>query len=155
MARRRKLWFVIADGEHARIVTPSAAGSFQTIASVDAADAHRRSQALGTDRPGRSFESGNASRRAIEPKHDPHAMSKQKFQQFIAERVNEASNAGSFERLVLVAPSRTMPIIRDALDVETLEKLVGTLTKDLIKTPDHELGAHLADWAIPAPQQDQ
>lgn len=155
MAKRRRVWVVIADGEHARIVEPAAAGSFRTLASIDAMEAHRRTQALGTDKPGRSFESTGASRHAIAPKHDLHELAKQSFEHFVAARLNEASEAGSFERLVLVAPPKALPEIRAALDQPTAAKLVGTLTKDLVKIPDHDLGPHLAEWAMPATRLDQ
>lgn len=155
MAKHRKLWIVIADGEHARIVEPAASGAFQTIGSLDALEAHRPSRALGTDKPGRSFESTGGTRHAIAPKHDLHELAKQSFEQFVAAQVNEAAKAGSFERLVLVAPPKAMPIIRAALDQATASKLIGTLISDLTKVPDHELGPHLADWAAPPAQQDQ
>ena len=40
--------------------------------------------------------------------------------------------------------------LREALDAATQAKLVGTLEKDLVKTPDHELWPHVREWVSPA-----
>jgi hypothetical protein len=36
--------------------------------------------------------------------------------------------------------------LREALGQAALSRLVGTLDKDLVKTPDHELWPHVRDW---------
>ena len=64
--------------------------------------------------------------------------------------MNKASAEGLFDELVLIAPPKAMPHIRERLDRGTAEKLIGALTKDLTKLPDHDLGTHLAEWAQPA-----
>ena len=55
----------------------------------------------------------------------------------------------AFDELLLVAPARALHELREALDTATAAKLVGTLEKDLVKTPDHELSPHLRDWVSP------
>src|SRR5213594_4365661 len=80
---------------------------------------------------------------AITPKHDLHEMEKQKFAHQVAHEINRASAQGAFEQVVLVAPAHTLKEIRDKLDTTTAAKLVGTLQKDLIRVPDHELAPHL------------
>ena len=37
-----------------------------------------------------------------------------------------------------------------ALDAAARTKLVGSLEKDLTKTPDHELWPHVREWVSPA-----
>src|SRR6266567_6023483 len=124
MSKHQKLWVVIADGEHARIVVPAAAaGSVQTHAGFDAQAAHKRSADLGADRLGRSFESSGNIRHAIAPKHDLKALEKQRFEHFIADRLNEASEHVTFDRLVLVAPARALNKIRERIDQTTARKL--------------------------------
>jgi len=155
MRPRDRLWILIADGEHARIAVPGVAGgSFQTQWEVDSAAAHRRSRDLGTDKPGRGFESGDGTRHAIAPKHDPHTLEKQRFEHFIAERLNAAAAQAAFDQLVLVAPAQAMHEIRQRMDQTTAQKLAGTLTKDLTKLPDHALGPHLVQWTEPDRQEE-
>jgi protein required for attachment to host cells len=150
MARHPVLLIAIADGEHARFVQPDADNALRTVGSLDSASAHLRSRDIGTDKPGRSFESGTSAHHAVGQRHDLQAMEKERFAQAIAEQLNLASARGEFSQLLLVAPSRTLGELRDALDAATRAKLVGTLEKDLVKTPDHELSSHLREWVPPA-----
>ncbi len=150
MPTYRHLWIAIADGAHARIVVPGErGGTFRTETSFDSATAHQRSADLGTDRPGRAFESSSATRHAIEPRHDPHEMEKSRFIQMVAERLNQELAAGSFDHLVLAAPPHLIHELREALDTPTKAKLVGTLNKDLTKMLDEDLPTHLAEWRQP------
>jgi protein required for attachment to host cells len=140
-----KLWVVIADGEHARVVTPSAPhGQFKTVLSFDSASAHMSSRDLGTDRPGRVHESASTTRHAITPRQDPHQAAKRDFMQEVARQID--INAGEFDRLVLVAPGHALHDLRGALGNVTSAKLAGSLVKDLTKISDHDLVSHLAQW---------
>ena len=150
MARPLTLRIVIADGEHARFVQPDADNALRTVGSFDSASAHLRSRDIGSDRPGRTFESGASARHAVGPRHDPHAMEKEKFVRLVGEQINAASGRDEFDELLLVAPPRALGELREALDPATATKLVGALEKDLVKTPDHELWPHLREWVSPA-----
>jgi protein required for attachment to host cells len=143
-----RFWLVIADGEHARFVTPAPKRAFHTQRAMDSPSAHKRSSDLGTDRPAMSVESATGTRHAITPKHDLHEMAKLKFAEKVAHEINRASGQGAFDRLVVVALPHTLNEIRAQLDATTAAKLAGTLQKDLIKVPDHELAPHLNEWAL-------
>jgi hypothetical protein len=117
MAKPLIVRIVIADGEHVRFVQPDVDNVLRTIGSLDSASAHLRSRDIGSDRPGRSFESGAGARHAVGQRHDRHEMEKKKFVHLIGEQI----------------------------DAE-----VGTLEKDLVKTPDHELSPHVREWVSPA-----
>lgn len=138
-----KTWIVIADGEHARVVVPAPQRQFHTINSLDSTAAHHRSADLGTDRPGRSFESASPTRHAIEPKTDPHRAAKHAFVHYLAEQLNEAAAGGQYDRLVLVAPAHALHDLQAALDGLATARLDGTLAKDIVKVPDGDLPAHL------------
>ena len=146
--KQGRLWIVIADGEHARFVTPAPRRTFHSQRVLDSPAAHLKTSDLGTDRPARSMESATGSRHAITPKHDLHEMEKQKFAHQVAHEINRASTQEAFDHLVLVAPAHTMNEIRNELDTTTGAKLIGQLQKDLIKVPDHELATHLDEWAL-------
>jgi protein required for attachment to host cells len=150
MARPLTLRIVIADGEHVRFVQPDADNALRTIGSFDSASAHLRSRDIGSDRPGRALESGASARHAVGQRHDLHAMEKEKFVRMVGEQVNAASERDEFDELLLVAPPRALGELRDALDAATQTKLVGSLEKDLVKTPDSELWPHVREWVSPA-----
>ncbi|MGC1407964.1 MAG: host attachment protein [Acetobacteraceae bacterium] len=150
MAKPLILRIVIANGEHVRFAQPDVDNVLRTIGSLDSASAHLRSRDIGSDRPGRSFESGTVARHAVAPRHDLHEMEKKKFVHLIGEQINAASGRDEFDELLLVAPPRALSELRAALDAATQVKLIGTLEKDLVKTPDHELSPHVREWVSPA-----
>ena len=150
MAKPLTLWIIVADGEHARFVQPDADNTLRTVSSLDSATAHMHSRDIGADRPGRSFESTGGSHHAVGPRHDLHVMEKEKFVRLVAEQITAASRRDEFDELLLVAPPRALTELREALDAATLAKLVGTLERDLVKTPDHELWPHVREWVSPA-----
>lgn len=153
MVKHSTLWFVLADGEHARYLTPNAEHSLVAAGAMTSDQAHQRSADLGTDRPGRVHESASPSRHATAPKHDLHAMEKVKFEHAVAAELNEASDKGVFDRLVLVAPAHALEEIRAALSAATQAKIAGTLPKDLVKVPNAELLPHLTEWIHPKPRE--
>ena len=144
--RRQKLWVVIADGEHARVVTPAPAKQFATMLALDSVTAHKRSVDLGSDRPGRGQESATTTRHASQPRHDPHELAEQAFVRDVAHQLDEHAASGDFDRLVLVAPTRALHELRTAIGGEVRGLLVGTLAKDLVNVPDHALYPHLEAW---------
>lgn len=68
----------------------------------------------------------------------------------VGEKLNAAGVRNAFDELLLVAPARALHELRESLDKSTKAKLVGTLEKDLVKTPDHELWPHLSESLRPA-----
>jgi protein required for attachment to host cells len=149
MAPVRKLCFVIADGGHARFVRPAADNALHTFEAVDSTSVHKRDHDLVSDRPGRSFESASVTRHAYSPRTDPHEHEKERFAQLVARRINEDSAADVFNELVVVAPSQVLAELTAGLDTTTRTRLMGSLAKDLVKTPDHELWPHLKEWVRP------
>lgn len=150
MSTKHNLWVIIADGEHARVVAPAAGQHFTTTLALDSASAHKMSRDLGTDRPGRSVESGGpgagVTRHAIAPRQDPHKAAKHDFIVEVAEQLNRHAAAGDFDHLVLVAPGHALHDLREALSAPARALVTGTLVKDLTKTPDHDLASHLAEY---------
>ncbi len=149
MANYRNLLIVIADGEHVRFVRPAADGALRSGGAIDSIAAHKRSADLGSDHPGASFHTGASTQHAEAPRHDPHTLEKQKFAHLVASQLNAAGARGEFDELAIVAPSHTLIAIRKALDGTTDAKVIGTLAKDLVKTPDDELWPHLRMWVPP------
>jgi protein required for attachment to host cells len=102
------------------------------------------SRELGTDRPGRSFESVGSTRHAMESQSDPHREHKRQFAHRIADLLHERLHAKSFDRLVVAAPAVTMGDLRAALSDQVKAVIAAELVADLTKTPVAELPARLA-----------
>lgn len=149
MTTHKRLLFAIADGEHARFVRPAADRALHTDITMDSFYAHKRSTDLGSDHPGASYHSGSSAHHTVSPRHDMHALAKEKFAHAVAEQLNVAAAADTFDRLVIVAPPHTLSAIRQWLDATTAAKVIGTLQKDLLKIPDNELWPHVQQWVDP------
>jgi len=144
MVRRAIVWLCLADGEHAKILTPTEDGrGYSVVTQFDSADAHRPTRALGTERPPRTQESAYSGRHAIEPRRDLHAASKAAFMRFLAEQLDRAGARGECDAMVLVAPSYCLRLLRGGLSPATLRKLRATKAKDLIKIPVAKLPTNL------------
>ncbi len=149
MSRGRDLLIVIADGEHVRFVRPAEDNALHSDASLNSPSAHKRSADLGSDHPGASLHSDSSAHHALAPRHDPHELEKEKFADSIARRLSGQAAGDTFDDLVIVAPPHILSAIRGALNPATEAKLIGSLTKDLVKTPDSDLWPHLKEWVRP------
>lgn len=149
MPKDRNLLIVIADGEHVRFVRPAEDNALHTEAAVESPAVHEQSSDLGSDHPGASMHSGSSAHHALEPRHDPHTLAKEKFAHAIARQLNAEFAGGAFDELVVVAPPHILSEIEDVLDTMTAAKVIGTLAKDLVKTPDDELRSHVDAWVRP------
>jgi protein required for attachment to host cells len=142
-----RVWVLIADGEHARVVAPTAVeGQFATVVAFDSPTAHQRTRDMVSDRPGRVFESANVTRHAVVARSDPHEKAKHDFLVEVARLVDQHDQAGDFDRLVIAAPPHALHDLREALGTAAAAKVTGSLHKDLVKTPDGALAGHLAEW---------
>ncbi len=140
-----RTWVLIVDAARARVFETRGKGTGLTVVSDMAFDAELApSHTLGTDRPGRSFESVGSTRHAMESPLDPHREQKRQFARHIAHVVAQRQAAKSFDRLVVVAPAVTMGDLRAALSDKVKAAVVAELVADLTRTPISELPAHLA-----------
>ena len=149
MSGQIQLLIVIADGEHVRFVRPAGDNALHSDAALDSRSAHKQSSDLGSDHPGASMHTGSSAHHALAPRHDLHDQEKEQFAHVVARQLNAAAARGEFGALVIVAPAHTLNAIRGALDTTTEERIVGTLAKDLVKTPDDALWPHVRDWVRP------
>jgi len=150
MSKPRRLLIVLADGEHARFLAYGSDHLLRADTAMDSIVAHKRSAALGSDRPGAAFHSDSSAHHALAPRHDLHALEKDKFAGTLADHLNKAAAENAFDDLLLVAPARTLKTIREGLDRPTAGRLAGAIEKDLVKVPTDELAPHLAPWVRPA-----
>ena len=137
---------MVADAGSARIIalegsrrdqTPAVEASFEN----PAARGHARD--LGSDRPGRTFESVGSMRHAEEPRTDPLRHAKAAFARTIAEYLEHAGNEKKFDQIVLVAPPAMLGDLRAMLGKQFARRVAGEIGKDLTKLPVAEVMAHL------------
>lgn len=141
-------WILVADGERARVLKNEGPGKGIEQAldrDFENPATHGFARDLKSDKPGRAFDTGSGARHAMAPHHDYHVFQKQVFAREMAKILDEAAAKKSFERLVLVAPPKTLGDLRAGLDEKTRKLVTGELHKDLTHLSIHELGLHLKD----------
>lgn len=137
-------WILVADGARARIFKNEGPGKgMQPAMDAEFRHATPRTSEIGADRPGRVHESANSTRHAMENPVDWHRFEKEKFAREMARLLDQACLHGAFERLVLVAPPKTLGDLRSALGTGTRKKVTGEIDKDLTQIAPGELPTHL------------
>lgn len=141
-----RTWIVVADGAKARFLLNQGPGKgLETAPAGDMSADHAATRALGTDRPGRVHDRMGPARHAMAPRADWHEQEKTLFADAVAGVLNKSAQAGAFDRLVLVAPAKTLGELRRELDGKTAALVTGELTKDLTQVTDRDLPEYLGE----------
>lgn len=93
---------------------------------------------LAADRPGRSFESVGSHRHALD-NGDRHDLAEAAFAREVADVLKGETAGRRGAKMILVAPPRTMAVLRPALAKLPEGALIGELTKDLTRHPMDEI----------------
>jgi protein required for attachment to host cells len=141
---KTKTWIVIADGAHARVFSREGRQSkLDLVAQLESPDARAHSSELGADRPGRVAESATTTRHAVEPRTDLHREEKRRFAGEIAALLAAADVERRFDKLVLVAPARTLNDLFDQLEARLQARIEAKIDLDLTWVPTANLLDHL------------
>lgn len=145
----KKTWIVIADGARARVILNTGPGKgLKPAFSHEFAASHVPTRAIGSDKPGRSFESADGSRHAMEPSVDWHDREKILFIKDVAKVLDKAARDKSFDRLILVAPPEVLGSLRNALKPATRDMVSAELGKDITHVPITKLPGHLSGLLV-------
>jgi protein required for attachment to host cells len=142
--KKKKIWYIIADGGKARFVERDDNGAFRTVVSFVSTELHAKSSDLGRDRPARVMESAAHGRSAVEPRRDLKGAAEQDFIKLVADEIDSGHKRKQFDRLVLVAPAGALTDLKKSLNKPLAKIVVDDLQKDLTNVPDHDLAQHLA-----------
>jgi protein required for attachment to host cells len=139
-------WVLVADGKRARILSNDGPGrGLEAVPGGERSIELKPTREIVSDKPGRSFESAAKAHHAVEPKIDWHRFEKTKFARGMAKLLDEAGAEGRFDRLVLVAPPRTLGDLRAAMAEATRARVQAEIDKDLTHESVHELTRHLRE----------
>jgi protein required for attachment to host cells len=141
-----RTWILVADAGRARVLENLGPGKGvhqlpQSSETWELPSSHE----LGSDRPGRSFESHGATRHAIEPKSDPNRERKRAFAAHLVGELEDRRRKQSFDRLVIVAAPEMLGDLRAHMPEALGAIVVGELAKDLTQTPTNDIAKHLED----------
>ena len=97
---------------------------------------------LGSDRPGRSYDSHDSSRSAV-ASPDWHQEAETKFLKAVARKLEEIVNTEGGSALLILAAPRALGVLRDNLGPTSRQLLKAELARDLVKMPKHKVEAYL------------
>lgn len=147
LMKKAVTWIVVADGARARIIRQDGVGKpLEAVPGQEFLNPEpQRTRDLGTDKPGRAFDSTRLGHRHGVEQVDWHRFEKKKFAKSIAEHIERAAEAKAFDRLVLVAPPETLGELRANLGKHGTAKIAGEIAKDLTGMAVAELAPCLGD----------
>ncbi|HYZ44865.1 MAG TPA: host attachment family protein [Xanthobacteraceae bacterium] len=137
-------WVIVCDGKKALVLENAGDEKFLNLKTREVYEQpDLKTRELGTDAPGRAFNSVGAGRSALEPT-DWHAQEEDRFLCKLAERLDAAVNAGQAQALILIAPPRALGVLRQTYSHGLRAAIRVEIDKDFVKLPLHEIEKHLA-----------
>ncbi len=138
-------WVVVCDGAKALVLENVGDEKFLNLKTKQVYEQEDPKTAeQGTDAPGRSINSVDARRSAME-QTDWHEQAEQRFLQSLAARLDAAVNAGKARSLIVVAPPRALGVLRQAYSHNLRAALRAEIDKDFVKLPVNEIEKHLSE----------
>ena len=146
--KQPETWFVIADGQRARIVrrvrTPRP--RVEDVFPYQWINSELLSLDIDNEGLGRGGAASDAATfHSIQPGPDPRRLLKQEFAEELAEFINRGAQARHFNRLVLVAAPKTLGDIRGKLSEMARSSIVAELDKDLTHSSDDDLATRFEE----------
>jgi protein required for attachment to host cells len=137
-------WVVVCDGAKALVLENIGDEMFPNLKTREVYQQENpRTQEIGTDAPGRSFQSVGNKRSAMD-QTDWHDQEERRFLEQLVARLDAAVQAGQPKSLVIAAPPRALGILRQHYSNGLRRALRAEIDKDLVKLPIHEIEKHLA-----------
>jgi protein required for attachment to host cells len=137
-------WVVVCDGAKALILENVGDGmhpNLKTREVREQPDAKTHEQ--GTDAPGRSINSIDARRSAME-QTDWHEQDEQRFLTDLAKRLDAAVAKDETRSIIMVAPPRALGVLRQAYTHSLRDAVKAEIDKDYVRMPVHEIEKKLA-----------
>ena len=139
-------WVLVADGSRARLfVRQPSDASLSPALDQELIGTNLPSREIGSDRPGRTFDSGGQGRHAKEPPTDPARHAQAEFAREIALLLDDKRKAHAFDRIVVVAAPRFLGELRSMMPQQLRDLVAAEIAKDLTKSPPHELQQRLTE----------
>ena len=144
MSLHHETWLAVCDGNKALLLQNQGDRAFPKLETREVFQQENPPAHLqGTDAPGRTF-SSMGSRRSATEQTDFHVQAEQEFLRNFAQLLDSRVRAGDIRDLLLVAPAKSLGILRAALSPATQKLVSGELARDYVKLPLYEIERHLA-----------
>lgn len=138
-----RIWIVVADGASATVWSGSnRARPLERVEDIDFPAGRLREQDVYSDRPGRTYESANDSRSAIEPP-DIRDQQHHELARLVVDVLAKGRAENRFGRLALVAPPALLGALRHAMDPQLARLVQRTIHKNLVDADEARLRAYV------------
>ncbi len=97
----------------------------------------------GTDKPGRTFQSGGTHGRSSIEQTDWHHLEEHRFAERVAAALEAFVRQRDVPAILVAAPPKTLADLRRAFHADVKAKIVAELAKDLTNEPVDRIEAHL------------
>jgi protein required for attachment to host cells len=142
LAEKQRSLIIVADRETARFFRHTHPGApLEETGSLDRPSLGDRN----ADRPGRTFETANKARHAMEPPTSYQEAERQAMAAEVAEFVHAGLDEHEIDRLVLVADPKILGELRSALRKSARERVVLEIGSHLTQADPHELAQRLSE----------
>lgn len=133
---------MVVDGAKSSLFRNTGGALAPELALIESSDEPSPSTAeLGTDRPGRRFESRGTSRGAYESP-DYHQQEEDRFSRDAAAHLNRLAAEGD-HKLILVATAKVLGTMRPHIEAATHHLLIGEIAKDYAGRPARDVAEML------------
>jgi len=137
-------WVVACDGQKALFLKNDGDSELLNLKTIEVlAEAHASTTELGTDKPGRTFQSRGSSRSSVEAP-DYHTEAEVNFLRRVAGIIDAAASQEKTKHLFLIAPPKALGVIREALTPAARTIISAEIHKDLAHLPISAIETHLA-----------
>lgn len=138
-------WVVVANASVARIYERNK--GLHLITELEHPESRMKRADLVTDRPGymQSVGNGHGSR---QPATDPKTHEAEEFAIEVAKLLDHERASGRFQRLVLVASTPFMGMLKSRLHAQTAELVTDTIEKDYTKEDEKTIYERLKDMIV-------
>jgi protein required for attachment to host cells len=136
-------WVVVCDGAKAMLLENEGNllhPHLKTLEVLEQADPPTRE--LGSDAPGRAFNSVGQTRSSVE-QTDWHDQAERDFLLRLVERLDAAVTAGKAKSIIMVAPPRALGVLRPAYSHALKTAVRAEVDKDLVKLPVDQIETNL------------
>lgn len=135
---------VVCDGAKALFLKNEGPVNDPRLAMVDViGQPDEPARALGSDRPGRAFQSSGTSRSAME-ETDWHDAAEEQFLRSVAMKLSDFAGQGLVKNFVLVAPPKALGLLRSFIAPAVSSAIVHEIAADLTGKPVPEIARRFA-----------
>ena len=137
-------WVLVANSSIARLFHLETLQKLNEINQFEHPESRLKNMDLVSDKPGRDFESFNNTRHAMEQKTMPKKLEAFQFAKHLAEYLEQASERGKYDELMLIAGPTFLGVLRETISPNLAKLIKKEIDKDLTQLTPKEILSHLS-----------